>query len=505
MWIEKLQLKNFGKFHDKTIEFEPGLNIIYGGNESGKTTVHSFIVGMLFGIEKGRGRAAKDGLYSSYEPWNSASYYVGNMIMNIDGKRFFLERNFYHKEKTAKLRNMDDNEELSVEFGDLHMLLGGMTRENYQNTYCIRQAGFLADETLAGALESYMADVTGSGSGSVRLQAAEEELAAKKKLAERERKKSEAERETKSEKLAMEAVILKKDLAMQKAAHPEIEAEMQTGQEAEPEQNDLQEQQSDQAKSQIRYGLITGLLLFVFGILGMIAGGKLRAVGIVLMLSAVVIAYLGGMRRADAKTENEEVELPKELAESLEKIKEQWREKENRYFNLEEQLLELAEPSAREKELAEDERAYEMALEVMKKTAAQIYEEVSDELHESVSRNISCITDQKYDSIILDENLHLFIWENGKKIPVSQLSRGTLEQAYLAMRMAVGGILTREEEMPVLLDETFSMYDDDRLAQTLHWLSGYPGQILLFTCQKLEMELLDEMGIACHKIRLEEA
>lgn len=36
-------------------------------------------------------------------PWNSASFYVGNMIMQIDGKRFFLERNFYHKEKRQNL------------------------------------------------------------------------------------------------------------------------------------------------------------------------------------------------------------------------------------------------------------------------------------------------------------------------------------------------------------------------------------------------------------------
>ena len=185
MWIEKIQIKNFGKFHEKTIEFEPGLNIVYGANESGKTTIHNFLTGMLFGIEKSRGRAGRDDLYGAYEPWNSASFYVGNMIMQIDGKRFFLERNFYHKEKSAKLRNLEDNEELSVEFGDLSMLLGGLTRENYQNTYCIRQAGFLADESLAGALENYMSDVSNSGDGSVRIQAALEDLSKKKKAVEK--------------------------------------------------------------------------------------------------------------------------------------------------------------------------------------------------------------------------------------------------------------------------------------------------------------------------------
>ena len=175
MWIEKVQLKNFGKFQEKEIVFSPGLNVVYGGNESGKTTIHSFLLGMLFGMEKARGRSREDA-YATYEPWNSASYYTGSMVMQVAGKPFYLERNFYHKEKTAILQNLEDKEELSVEFGDLDMLLGGITRENYQNTYCVRQAGFMADATLADALESYMADVSNSGGGSVRIAAALEEL-----------------------------------------------------------------------------------------------------------------------------------------------------------------------------------------------------------------------------------------------------------------------------------------------------------------------------------------
>ena len=43
MIIRELSLKHFGKFHDRKISLSPGINIIYGDNESGKTTVHSFI------------------------------------------------------------------------------------------------------------------------------------------------------------------------------------------------------------------------------------------------------------------------------------------------------------------------------------------------------------------------------------------------------------------------------------------------------------------------------
>mgnify|MGYP000981443581 CR=1 FL=1 len=58
MKITELILKNFGKFTNKQILLTDGINIIYGENESGKTTLHIFLKGMLFGMERKRGRAA---------------------------------------------------------------------------------------------------------------------------------------------------------------------------------------------------------------------------------------------------------------------------------------------------------------------------------------------------------------------------------------------------------------------------------------------------------------
>ena len=49
MKLRELKLKNFGKFHDKSIQLQDGINVICGENESGKTTMHTFIKAMLFG------------------------------------------------------------------------------------------------------------------------------------------------------------------------------------------------------------------------------------------------------------------------------------------------------------------------------------------------------------------------------------------------------------------------------------------------------------------------
>ena len=93
--------------------------------------------------------------------------------------------------------------------------------------------------------------------------------------------------------------------------------------------------------------------------------------------------------------------------------------------------------------------------------------------------------------------------ERKKKIALGHmLSRGTLEQFYFAFRMAVGSIVTQEEPLPLLLDETFAMYDDDRLRQTLRLLAANGTQTILFTCQRREQKLLEELGIAYHMIEL---
>ena len=57
--------------------------------------------------------------------------------------------------------------------------------------------------------------------------------------------------------------------------------------------------------------------------------------------------------------------------------------------------------------------------------------------------------------------------------------------------------------MPLLLDETFAMYDDMRLMQTLRVLKGLDRQVILFTCQHREMNFLEEMGIRYHRIEME--
>ena len=110
MKIEKLEIRNFGKMQNRTLEFSDGIQLISGENESGKSTVHTFIRSMLFGMTRGRGRAAKNDVYSRYEPWENPAYYAGEMVFESGGKRFRLTRNFGRQNADAKLVCLTDGE-----------------------------------------------------------------------------------------------------------------------------------------------------------------------------------------------------------------------------------------------------------------------------------------------------------------------------------------------------------------------------------------------------------
>jgi uncharacterized protein YhaN len=67
------------------------------------------------------------------------------------------------------------------------------------------------------------------------------------------------------------------------------------------------------------------------------------------------------------------------------------------------------------------------------------------------------------------------------QIPV--LSGGTADQMYLALRLATAELAFQGEMLPIMLDEAFSQYDDNRTLETLRFLQERysDGQVLLFT------------------------
>ena len=166
-----------------------------------------------------------------------------------------------------------------------------------------------------------------------------------------------------------------------------------------------------------------------------------------------------------------------------------------------EQLAELDEINEQSREYEMKRQAVQMAAEHLEQLSGAMRGYLKRDLNEKASAIIREITGGKYTKLVTDEKLHVSLVTDEKLVEIEQVSRGTVEQIYLALRMAVGELLC-EEEMPVILDDVFAYYDEERMLQTLKWLKAHKKQVLLFTCQKREEQVMNEAGIAYHKIEL---
>lgn len=85
--------------------------------------------------------------------------------------------------------------------------------------------------------------------------------------------------------------------------------------------------------------------------------------------------------------------------------------------------------------------------------------------------------------------------QNGNYISANRLSIGTIDQLYLSLRFAMLEEIC-EEKIPIILDEAFAYYDDERLKNILEYIiKEYSDrQILIFTCTKREEEILKNIN-----------
>ena len=496
MQIREARIFNFGKLQNRNIPFKEGINVIYGANEQGKTTLHAFLMGMLFGMEKGRGRAAALDAYSRYEPWHAPSFYSGALRFTVGGQPFYLERNFYAKEKSDYLRNEADGEELSVAYGDLKMLLGGIGREEFGNTYDIPQSGAATGKEMAALLTTYLAEAAAGGDGKVRVLEALKLLGAKKKELQtkltqilQERQKEQKENELTSEIHKNNIVELRNQIQRFEAEQHELEQVKRL----------REEQRSRKRKYSAIVALMAGILMAAVLFASTVKELEYFVTESIIVLGVVFILSVFGIFCYRKEGQDEALF---HAAQMLEQMKERLKELENEMVNMEDILGELLQPTEREEKLTEDIKALELAQEELKILTEEYYLEVYDGLNAEISKWISLLTNGCYDSARLDKDGKLWVLAKQREVAPESLSRGTLEQIYLALRLAAGSILMQEEEMPIFLDEAFAMYDDVRLAKTLQALATTKRQILLFTCQSRECVALEMLGIPYHKINL---
>ena len=493
MVITELYIRNFGKLSERHFYLRDGVQVISGENEYGKTTLHAFIRAMLFGLERGRGRAAAKDDFSRYEPWDDPGSYAGVMRFTCGGRSFRLERNFARQTKQVSLVCEDDGEELSVEHGDLQMLLGGMTAELFDNTVSVGQLKAAPGQELSDVLANYAANYYETGGGEYDLGKALKSLDEKKRAVRRELRDEAEAGETERKKLLQKSRYLEEDIRRLDAEYKEIEKTLRElpG----PERTDVH------GKNRFIIGgiaaICAGVLLLLWSLWsGHESGRGLSAVSVLTALVPVLAAVAGVFLLAAGyagkfRSHRNRSEADEQRRWELERIRLELGEKEIRRENIREQYEE-SEKSDRQLRLEEQCRALELAVEELQKAAQVTAGSMERSMSRRASEIFSAITDGKYRSLETDRQRGITVWDGERKIPAGRLSRGTVEQIYFCIRMAAAEILT-EEPLPLILDDVFAFYDDKRLESVLKWLSGQEKQVIIFTCHSREKKLLRNM------------
>jgi uncharacterized protein YhaN len=166
-------------------------------------------------------------------------------------------------------------------------------------------------------------------------------------------------------------------------------------------------------------------------------------------------------------------------------------EDEGSLLKLEEEIEALEE---KKNQLEDTSASLRTALDILTQASSELQRDFVPYLNSSLSRTVNRISGGRYSDLRADEGLNLraIAPENGEVVSALLLSGGTVDQMYLALRIAAAEIITSQgETLPFMLDEVLAYYDDSRTRETIKFLDELAGkaQILLFTCKKREIEI----------------
>lgn len=599
MRLLELHIDGFGKFHDRTISFNDGINIIYGKNEAGKSTLHTFIRGMLFGIERGRGRAAKNDLYTKYEPWENSGTYEGWLRLEKDGTIYRIERRFRKENKSLKIINETKGLEEEATPAFVSSLLDGLTETMYNNTISIGQLKSATEDGMVTELKNYIANMNTTGNISLNITKATAFLRNQKRALEA-GLIPEASREFTSllaEIRNVEAEIAGPEYENQLAAYQNMRTQVKgLIDNTQTQKKDLDEKlangkkvlsdngftdrasvdamSSDAERLYSEYNTLNGEcnkksrkvlsgLTAVLGVAGLgaaatlgyfnltaylpVCGAAATAAVIFFIISlfirqkdkeyhrlfdntsselgALLARHLGDSAVSEdamnafrarmgefsklcdmvAQSETEIRKFLEDLSNLQTKqagCSEMIEKQQRTQWELEKKLEHLSncknKAKALKRTLAENDRIHDeiVAIDLAQETMADLSSSIRDSfglyLNKEASQYITGITGEIYDSMSIDENLNVFLNTKTKLVPLENVSSGTMDQVYLALRLAAAKLLQGSGSgFPLIFDDSFTQYDDERLKTALEWLaSAYGGQIIIFTCHRREAQML---------------
>lgn len=603
MKIKELRINGFGKLEDKKIKFDDNINIIYGENEAGKSTLLKFIAGMFYGLSKNKnGQNVPD--IERFKPWH-ADEFSGKLKYQLDNNGSFeIYRDF--KKRNPKIFN-DTMEDISKEF-NIDKTKGnkffydqtGLEEEIFNSSVITKQGEVKLDEKSQNNIIQKISNILGTGEDNTSytkivstlkkkindeigttntkekpiniLEKRIEQIAKEKiELEKYQEYQFEIDEEIKSKKL--EIIEQKERLEKLKIANVQLEKARSeetkinvakklvedTKQEIlNFEKDNKKDNSTDKTSIQNKYKIITVLLVVVSILLIIFMKNVILKLlpSVITIILGVYIIVLNNKKKSVIREKKKEYKeklkllknkknaqeeelnsLEKNYEKSILEIRNKYNVKNidniideinhiqsdineltlnlhtieidnnnikpklEKYINLEEELESLREDK---QELEKRRDEIKKAIEFLEIAYHKMKEEITPKFTEKLSKTINKISDGKYKNVRINTLGEIIVEDkNGEYINAENLSIGTIDQLYLSLRLATIEEITKEK-MPIILDEAFAYYDNERLKNILEYLSKeyINNQIIIFTCTKREIEILDKSNMQYNLIEL---
>ena len=624
MRIDKLKINGFGKIKDKELEFSNGINLVFGENEAGKSSLLKFITSMLYGVSKNKnGKEISD--FDRFNPWKSDEY-SGKITYTLDdGKTYEIYREFKKKNPVIYDSNKEDiSKSYHVDKNGIDFFYDQtkIDEETFYNTAITEQDGIRLSKSSQASIVQKITNLISSGDGNISYSKAASKIAKEqlekvgtertvqkpintvltrlKNMEERKRviessKTSISEQYSKEERLIEELDQLENERRMLREVQNKVNnksiknAEINFNRNLEEEYSakikELNEKivnsdiENKKTRGLIKYLVIFGVMAFIWIIVALLKVSNiikyLFAIPtlISLLMASVKIREVRSINskavQADRDKILNEINI---LSKEMEEKKSEAEKKEHEYnetfekekldivekyntlidedyiisifnmtydellkeidkketriqtinFNLhairleikmlqekEENLSSIQEEiddlNAEREELHQLNNAYNLAKECLDEAYNEVKSNISPKFIESLSSIIKKISNDRYNNVQFNDETGLKVEiENGKYIPASRLSVGTVDQMYLSLRLSALDEISKEN-LPIILDEAFAYFDNERLRSMLRYLDMNYGntQVIIFTCSDREKEILDELKLAYNYIKLE--
>lgn len=593
MEINYLKINGFGNIENKEIEFGENINLIFGNNESGKSTLLKFITAMFYGLSKNKnGKDISD--MEKYRPWGNAEF-SGKMVYTLDNNnRLEVFRDFTKKnpkisneagEDILKNFNMDKNKGSEFFYEQTNI-----DEEMFLATGLVEQQNVVLKDKEKSILTQKIANLLTSGEENLSYKKAIEKLnkdliekigtdrtvgrplnIVNEKIREIIAKKQEfTNKEQRKEEIIEEQKALENGIELYNQKRKELQDIKQISDKHKIEQEKInykiqmkreKEDRIEQIKKQLKnkrtliskQNIYITIFLLIMNIINLfLLKNKFLPFSFLILIPLVVISVLKQKNEKnfiikqlnilkvekenlEQEIQNEKGKLEEEKADIVKKYEfpiddisnvsayldelnnkindKKIRlnmlkiEEKNIIKDLEEkaELEEKFRNSENEKEnLQKEEKRIKLTKELLEKAYNKMKSKITPKLTKILSETAEQISNKRYKNIKFNDEVGLLVeLPNGEYVNSNRLSTGTIEQMYLSLRLSVFKEVTNEK-IPIILDEAFAYYDEERLKNTLEYLNKEfkENQIIIFTCSDREKNILDKSKIKYNLIKI---